>query len=129
METMTKLKIRNADVDVKTFDPLTLELLGLVLDIYRADDTLPAFLAYIRFAQSAEDPEAMGEQVYADLITLRNDHLVEHMDKALLDYDRIVVPWGAYHLKGIEPLVIERGFTQVSDKRHTIVPFKLLLGG
>jgi len=129
MKTMTDLEVRNADVDVKEFHPDTLKLLGLVLEIYRADDPLPPLMAYISFAQGMEDPEAMGDMVYNDLIVLRNDILDEHIDKALLDHDRIVVPWGAYHMKDVEPRVLEKGFTEVSDVRHTLVPFKLLLGG
>ncbi len=129
MGQMTEIKVRNADIDVKDFSPETLEILALVLEIYRADDPLPPLIAYITFAQGQDDPEAMGEQVYEDLITLRNDSLWDHMTSAQTDHDRLVVPWGAYHLKDIEERVLGDGFTEVSEIRHTLVPFRLLLGG
>jgi len=128
MRDMTTLEVRNADVDVSRFSPETLELLDLVLDIYRADDPLPPLLKYITFAQTHEDPEALGQQLHDDLITLRNDVLLEHVDRAFADYNRVVVPWGAYHMKGVEAEILSDGFVEVSDVRHTIVPFRLILG-
>ena len=128
MHQMTKLKIRNADIDVNEFSEETLEVLDIVLSIYRADDPIPPLLNYISFAQNHPDPEGLSEQVMDDLITRRNNNLVQHIEDALLDHNRLIVPWGAYHMKGVEAEVLADGFHEVSDFRHTIVPFKLIYG-
>jgi hypothetical protein len=128
MSEMTNLKIRNADVDVKEFSKETLELLGYVMAIYRADDPLPPLVEYILYAQGHDDPEALGHQLHDDLVTRRNDVLLEHIDGAFKDHQRVIVPWGAYHMKGVEEAVLADGFTKIGDVRHTLVPFAPLFG-
>ncbi|MEM7245579.1 MAG: hypothetical protein AAF533_09560, partial [Acidobacteriota bacterium] len=46
----------------------------------------------------------------------------------LAPHDRLVIPWGAYHLKDIEAELLADGFAQVAETQHVLVPFRLVFG-
>ena len=56
-----------------------------------------------------------------DLLDLRNDHLLVEIEKALRDYDHVVVPWGALHLPGIQEQVRGLGFVQAAETDRRVV--------
>jgi hypothetical protein len=116
MTELTDMATRNADVDVNTFAPQTLSLLHTALSVYRADDTSEALLSYAIWAQSQTDQQALLDQTIDDLVHQRNLHLLEELDRALQDHDRIVVPWGAWHHAEISEAVRARGFEEVESR-------------
>ncbi|MEM7249455.1 MAG: hypothetical protein AAF533_29365, partial [Acidobacteriota bacterium] len=97
MSELTSIEVRNADLDVREFAPETLALLDRVFAVYRAEDPLPPLLEYFQHVQEQDDPEALMRQVLADVLTLRNEHLVEKVGGARVDHDRHGIPRGADH--------------------------------
>lgn len=116
--------LRNADVDTSAFAPATHRVLARAARIWSGDDFLTAFTELYVFL--LENPEAT-ETFYRDIIDRRNDHLMAQMDLALEQARRVIVPWGALHLPGIEQFVLELGFEQVSEARRHVVAWPTVL--
>lgn len=125
---MTTLKTRNADVDVSSFSEDTRGLLRKVFAIYTAEDPAAAVLDYLIYVRGQKDPEALVSELFEDIIHRRNQHLLSELDRALEERTRVVVPWGAYHLPGIEEGLVARGFERRSERVITLVPFAAVLG-
>lgn len=121
---MSALATRNADLDVSAFSEDTLKLLSKVFRIYNTDDLPAAVLDYLNFMREKPDRDAFLRGVMADIIDKRNDHLLGEVEAALQeDFQRIVVPWGAYHLPDVEASLVGDGFVMVSERRVTLIPF------
>ena len=99
-----------------------------------SDDTLDFVHKMAILADSLDDPEAILEKlrdpswlpqnsdsVMHDILTRRNERLLEEIEDALLDYERVVVPWGALHMPWIEHQVQQRGFARTHSKKHLFV--------
>ena len=119
------LQIEHADVDLSVFRPSTLEFLRLGLRLTAA----PSDAAARRALQAlVEGPDA--RDVYAglieDVIELRNRHLLERIDEALERHPRVIVPWGALHLAGVEAGLFERGFELASSEPRSFLPYGAL---
>jgi hypothetical protein len=110
--------LRRADVDVSDFSPLTVQWLTWAGKVWSSDDPLAALLRFVhRSSQKVEELEI----VERDIIQLRNEHLLGEIDRALEDYERVVVPWGALHLPFIERAILERGFDPTHTTRHRLI--------
>jgi len=129
MSQMTRLPIQNADVDVNTFDPTTIEMLNVVLGIYDVDNldtTLPAYLKF--WTENSSRSDELVTTLFDDILHRRNDHLLGEMAAARPDHPRLVVPWGALHLAGIEAALLEEGWTHQTTERIVLVHWATLLG-
>ena len=100
--------LRNADVDASAFSDSTIEYLGLASDVWAADDVLVAFMDVYQYG--LDNPDIVKLFV-SEVIDLRNRNLVWEIDRALPEFGRIIVPWGALHMPEIEREILERGFT------------------
>lgn len=125
---MSVLETRNADVDVATFSEGTRGLLRKVFAIYTAEDPAAAVLDYLIFVRSQKDAETLLSELLEDVVHRRNQHLLLEIDRALGERRRVVVPWGAYHLPGIEQALLARGFERRSERVVTLVPFGSVRG-
>ena len=108
-------EIRRADIDVSDLSPPTIEFLQKmtgVLDAMSSGDGLRVAAAYSRLAEQHVDPE----RFFADVLEQRNAHLLREIEFALLDYDLLIVPWGAAHMRGVEQGVIDLGFERVDSE-------------
>ncbi|MEO0422973.1 MAG: hypothetical protein AAF184_11590 [Pseudomonadota bacterium] len=106
--------IRHADVDAREFSPTTIAYLGKLgetLQTRTMDDWLALF---------SEPPPTTLEH---DILTLRNEKLLQTLDGALADYAHIVVPWGALHMPEVEAGLVARGFELVSVERRPIIRY------
>lgn len=111
----------HADVDVSAFAPQTVAWLERVAGLYAADDPLQALRTLSAWAaERSEDWPVLAE----DLITRRNEHLLTRLDEALVEYQRIIVPWGALHLPGIESAIFQRGFERTQEARHRLLTWR-----
>ena len=115
-----------ADIDLKQFDPRTLEVLNALAKYILNGDSLSR--GYIEFNRWGQDhlPPDINEIIMNDLIGKRNYSVVSYLPKALHKYDTIVIPWGALHMKGIEKEVLKRGFQLVGDQKRLSIDFLLL---
>lgn len=117
--------ILNADVDAKVFTDDTIAMLNATAQLYESDRLAPALAKY----QATLDelgPEAI-QTAFRDLIESRNAHLLDEIRAGLDDYARIVVPWGALHLPGIEDAILGWGFEQTASSQRRITAYQTIL--
>ena len=110
--------LRNADLDLSEFDPRTIEWLAWVGELWSSDEPWRALQELSK--ESAENQQRL-EVVSFDILDRRNLHLLAELDRALVEYRKVVVPWGALHLPFIESKLVERGFGETARERHRLV--------
>lgn len=109
--------LRPADVDASAFRPETVAWIETTSEIWQSDGLVEALRRAL--ASTANDPELLNI-VWNDILTNRNRHLIAELDRALLEYDRVVVPWGALHQPEIQQHVRDLGFAQTRELHHPI---------
>jgi hypothetical protein len=113
--------IRNADVDTAVFSEETIALVNTISEINAGADLRQSL------AQFQEDYGHRGTEltkiVMQDLITMRNNFLLDEMRGVLPDYQRIVIPWGALHLPGIEKAILDWGFEPVGSSQQLLASY------
>jgi hypothetical protein len=119
------LAIEHADVDLSAFRPSTIEFLRLGLRLTAAPGDAEARRA---LGELVGGPDARDVYVglLEDVIHLRNRHLLERIDGALERHPRVVVPWGALHLAGVEAGLLARGFELASSEARGFLPYGAL---
>lgn len=112
-----------ADVDLRAFAPETIKVLNaLAKYVLNAESPLQGYLHFNQWAQEHATID-MNRIVMADLISKRNRHLLSYLTPALQNYDNLVIPWGALHLKGIEEELLARGFTRQHNRERLSISF------
>ena len=101
--------VRNSDVDVSRFRESSIELLRHSFSIWQADNPAVAY-AEMSMNYAGADPAELYPPLYADIVTLRNEVILEHIHEGEPEFDRIVVPWGAAHLRGVEEMLEAEGW-------------------
>jgi hypothetical protein len=107
-----------ADVDMSSFSPATLELLKMAILVHAKGvtaETLPLLM-------KPASPDLL-EQVFDDLLTKRNHHLLGVLQERLPSARQIVVPWGAAHMPGIARGVLELGFRPMETQEYLAIRF------
>jgi hypothetical protein len=117
--------VRHADVDASTFSPATIEMIRWAGQVWGARDVASA-LELILHAARESDPE-QGQAFFADVLDRRNEHLVGEIERALGEYERVVVPWGALHLPGIERTVLGWGYEETSRELHPLFAWRTVV--
>lgn len=102
-----RFRVRRADVDVSAFDPLTLDLLSKVGEALESEDPMGAWL---RKSAEIDVGDGLLEALLDDILWSRNAALLAALDEELVNEGRLLVPWGALHLRGIRDGVEDRGF-------------------
>ncbi|PLX89422.1 MAG: hypothetical protein C0619_11120 [Desulfuromonas sp.] len=113
--------VAGADIDLREFDPLTIEFINaMATHLLSSASLIDGFAAFNGWAQENLPPTA-SETIMHDLVDKRNQVVLGHLDAALKKYDTVVIPWGALHMAGIEAAVRKRGFIlQQSRERRSI---------
>jgi hypothetical protein len=114
--------IEGADIDLAEFSPSTLELLRAISRVIRAEDLAAASLAYQQLSELTARPETV-QTALAEIIELRNEHLLEHIGDALGEYRHVIVPWGAAHMPAIEQAIFELGFELSETRERDVIQF------
>jgi hypothetical protein len=92
--------------------------------IWDGEDPLGAFARlYVRYIEE-HDRWAV---VLEDVLTRHNHHLLEALQVALMEYDRVIVPWGALHLPFVQRQVLEMGFEPTTRTHHPLASWKTIL--
>lgn len=63
-----------------------------------------------------------------DIIAGRNRNLISWIEASRINYQEIVVPWGALHLPGIEMAVEEMGFEHRTTTYVPLITWASLVG-
>ncbi len=58
---------------------------------------------------------------------MRNAHLEGEIERALGEYEHVVVPWGALHLPSVEQTVLSWGFAETSRETHPLFAWSTVL--
>ena len=116
---------RMADVDVGEFSEHSIEVLKLVTRIHAEGLSLEVVLALI---EKSRDP-SLSKQIWNDLLTLRNEHLLREIQDELRLSDMIVVPWGAAHMRGIAEGIEKSGFRPADAAEFKILNFRTVWKG
>ena len=115
----TAQKPRLADVDLEEFSKESIEFLNLATLIHSRGFRPEVLLELI---QKSQNP-LLTEQLWEDLLTLRNAHLLKEIQAELPRSDMIVVPWGAAHMRGIAEEIQKSGFHLSETQEYTVVKF------
>jgi hypothetical protein len=113
--------LRHADLDLADFDPETVAWLGRAQAVWDAEGLGQALREALR--ASSERPEVLAA-VQRDVFERRNEHLLAELDAALVEYERVVIPWGALHLPALEAGLIERGFRPSASQRRRLLSWR-----
>ncbi|MCB9663766.1 MAG: hypothetical protein H6732_06620 [Alphaproteobacteria bacterium] len=124
-----RAEIVNADVDLDSFQPVTLRLLELVLSIWDASDAEQGATRFARYISvTSKDPEVWLEAFWQDVVERRNAHVLGVMDAHLDAHpdtpDRVILPWGGLHMRGLSAGLEARGFEVVGTTWRTLVPWR-----
>ena len=118
--------ILRADIDLKQFNPHTLEILNaLAKYVLNGESLITGYFEFNRWAQKHFTPD-INRLVMTDLITKRNRSVLGYLPRALDKYDTVVIPWGALHMQGIEKAVLEKGFQLEQSQKRLSINFLLL---
>jgi TRAP-type mannitol/chloroaromatic compound transport system permease small subunit len=108
-----------ADVDVQEFSASTIGILNLVALVHSRGlnaTTLPLLL-------ECSPPPDVEQQLFADLLLKRNEHLLKELRARLPEADVFVIPWGAAHMPGLAREIQKIGFRLVETREYVSIRF------
>ncbi len=119
----TRGRPRPADVDVEQFSEKSIAFLNLTTLLYSRGLTAEVILKMI---QQSSDP-LLAKHLMEDLLTRRNEHLLNEIQAELLLSDQIVVPWGAAHMRGVSEGIQKSGFRETTTQEYNILHYRTIL--
>ncbi len=108
-----------ADMDLDQFAPETIAILNMVMLIH-ADGLTPENV--MKLMQHAPPP-GVEKQLFDDILSKRNRHLLGEIDLWLLESDTIIVPWGAAHMPEIAREIEKSGFRLKETEDFVVIRF------
>jgi hypothetical protein len=122
-----KPHIIRADVDIRQFNPQTIEFLNVMGEYLLGGTSLwEGLQSYGKWAEENMSDELV-ETIMDDILHRRNRELTRHLESALEKYESIIIPWGAIHMPGIEEAVIDRGaLLEGTTERRSIDFYRIL---
>lgn len=121
-EGLKGLVFKHADVDVETFNPKTIAFIIAAMGLFQAEN-VQELLTAISDPKSPLNDQAVEKQVMQDILFSRNDKLVSEIDSSLKGYRRVIVPWGAFHLSGVQSWLISHDFVQKEEVERKAIGF------
>ena len=117
--------VRRADVDVRSFRPQTVNYLKAVAMLFQTTQTgkMADFLRVMEEKKAVLQNDSVVRGAMDDILTKRNLHLIAQIESGLTTHNRIVVPWGAMHLAGIEEYLRSKGYSEVDRVEKPAVLF------
>ena len=115
------LLIEPADIDASEFSEATVQFLNAIGASVRAETVREGLEHYTRYVES-QDPEAL-EAVLYEVVSVRNDYVLDQLAAALGSHDRFVLPWGALHMPGLEAGVLALGFVHDTTRTRPLLAF------
>ncbi|MDD5090866.1 MAG: hypothetical protein PHQ23_08110 [Candidatus Wallbacteria bacterium] len=115
--------VENCDLDVEEFSQKTIDLINMIARFMNEGLTDKGMIAQMARLNS---DASLFESFMSDALEKRNQHLLKAISEKATAYDRIIVPWGALHLAGIEKGLKGMGYSQKSEKVRTIIPYRAL---
>jgi hypothetical protein len=118
----SRVVYRHADVDISTFQPLTLEYIGALGEIL-SDPTMETLSRVVSAPDTPFKNPDVEAVVMGDILDQRNLHLMAEIGSALETSHDVVVPWGALHLPYVEAELKKQGFEETHRIDRPIIRF------
>jgi hypothetical protein len=115
--------VTNADVDVAEFSPSTIAFIDRAGTVWASDQPLGALLEIMRHPPPAADMD----RLFAEIVDMRNQRVIEALEHGLRTYRRVIVPWGALHLPGIARAIEQDGFVREAETKRLLVSWSTVL--
>jgi hypothetical protein len=115
----TNGEVVRADVDVSQFSTNTIGLLNLVTLIHSKGVSSEILLQLMQYTPSTD----LQNELFDDLLTKRNAHLLEEIHSHLEHSDNIMVPWGVAHMPGIAKEIQKSGFHLSETNEYQVIRF------
>jgi hypothetical protein len=112
-------KVVRADVDVSQFTPGTIACLNLISLIHSQGLTPANIQALSTFSPD----EKLQDELIDDILTKRNQHLLEEIETNLTESDHIIVPWGVAHMPGTAREIQKLGFRLEETHEYSLISF------
>lgn len=112
-------QVIRADIDVAQFSKQTLDFLNLAMLIHSKGVTAENLSVFLRYSP----PPDFEKQLFDDLLTKRNQHLLEQIQLHLQSSDNLMVPWGVAHMPGIAREIQKAGFHLQETHEYVVIPF------
>lgn len=121
-----KPDIARADIDLKDFEPQTLEFLNMLgRTLFSGMPLLEGLAEYNDWAQEKMTDERVAA-VMTDILDKRNRVVIDSLELSLVHYDTVVIPWGAMHMPAIETAVLAQGFVPGVKRERLSLDFRML---
>jgi len=121
-----KPDIVQADMDLNSFDPRTVEFLNVLGRTLLGDKPFAqGLVAYNDWALVHGTPEVFSA-VMDDILHKRNEVVIDALQRSLDRYDTIVVPWEGLHMPAIEAAVLKQGFVPGDKKERLLFAFNAI---
>lgn len=108
-----------ADVDVQEFSSNTIAMLNLVALVHSRGLDAGTLSLLLR----ASPPPEVQQELLADLLLKRNEHLLQELRARLPQSDNFVIPWGAAHMPGLARELQKSGFCLVESHDYVSIRF------
>jgi len=108
-----------ADIDVDQFTTNTLDVLNLVILIHTRGADAGTFQKLMQYSTTPD----FQEQLLADLLQKRNQHLLEEIQTYLPQSEHLIVPWGVAHMPGIARQIQQSGFKLAETREYEVIRF------
>ncbi len=115
----TRGEMVRADLDVGQFSAKTIDFLNLITLVHAKGLSAESVL---RLSQYSPPPH-FEVGLFQDLLTKRNQHLLEEIQSDLSQTDNIMVPWGVAHMPWIAREIQKSGFCLDETKDYTVIQF------
>ncbi len=112
-------QVVRADVDVDQFTPDTLALLNMVMLIHTKGLTAGNLNGLFQYPMTPQ----LETELFDDLLTKRNRHLLGEIQKRLAQTDHIIIPWGVAHMPGISAAIQKQGFHLEETRKYVVIRF------
>ena len=115
----TRGEMVRADVDVDQFSTDTIDFLNLIMLVHVKGVNSENVLKLLQYSP----PPHFEAGLFQDLLTKRNQHLLEEIESQLSQTDNIMVPWGVAHMPGIAREIQKSGFQLDETREYTVIRF------
>lgn len=113
-------RVFRADVDVGQFSKQTLDFLNLVMLVHSKGVTAENLSTLMTYSPAPD----FESQLFDDILTKRNQHLMEEIQLHLKSSDNLMVPWGVAHMPGIASEIQNAGFHLRETHEYVVIHFR-----
>jgi hypothetical protein len=117
---LTGIEVVPADVDVGQFTTNTLAILNLVMRVHAKGLDAKTLAELMQWSPTPE----VEAQLFDDLLTRRNQHLLGEIQSRLAQPEMLIVPWGAAHMPGIAKEIQKSGFHLDTTQEYFVIRFR-----